>query len=92
MLGEYVPCLKESKVTCNKIIIVQNILNPASAGGINFPPGSGMLKKGISEYLLNQIPWPGKQEQDKVNQFRVMVVDVIGSVVLSKVLNYQFSS
>jgi len=40
------------------MIIVQNILNPANAGGIDFPAGSGMLKKGISEYLLNQIPWP----------------------------------
>lgn len=58
MRAEYDPCSKQTQVTCNKIIIVQNILNPASAGGIHFPSGSGMLKKGISEYLLNQIPWP----------------------------------
>lgn len=55
------------------MIIVQNMLNPANVGGIDFPPGLGMLKKGISEYLLNQIPCPWKQEQDKVSQFSIMV-------------------
>lgn len=49
---------KQTKVTCNKMIIVQNTLNAANVGGINFPSGSGMVKEGISEYLLNQIPWP----------------------------------
>lgn len=42
------------------MIIVQNILNPANIEEIDFPSGSGMLKKGISEYLLIQIPWPRK--------------------------------
>lgn len=58
MRSGYGPGSKPTKVTCNKMIIVQNMLNPANAGGINFPSGPGMLKKGISEYLLNQIPWP----------------------------------
>lgn len=91
MRSEYDSCSKQTKVTCNKIIIVQNILNPANVGGIDFPSGLGMLKNGISEYLLNQIPWPWKQEQDKESQLYVNCITVQGHGVSHCTLQFILS-
>ena len=49
-------------ITCNKIIIVQNLKNPPTGGESHFP----LLKRGGSGYSPSQIPWPLKRKHTRI--------------------------